>query len=397
MKNIMVFVCLFVSIGAFAQNGNASHVSNGSTVQVIMDSTMPDFEQIQVIQALNIWNGSLSSARVGCNVSYQIFASGSTMNWPWTNGTLDGTIGAATRINSAGGIITQITGTTVNTGGQSTLIKPAHQGYDEIFIKIAEHELGHTLGETDASGNNGHSVMDQISGIDDINGNIPIGITDLDQQLVVGWCQTGGGGGEGSSGGDQCGPDDLSSGCDGSPIILDVEGEGFHLTSADGGVMFDISGTGHPVQLGWTDGDFHNAFLALPGPDGLVHNGKELFGNFTPQPKSEHPNGFIALAQYDDNSDGIIDEQDAVYSKLRLWIDANHDGVCQPEELHRLPEFGVHSLALKYTESRRTDKFGNAFRYRGVVNPAGRRDDRDERHHEGDPGRWAYDVFFVTK
>jgi hypothetical protein len=181
-----------------------------------------------------------------------------------------------------------------------------------------------------------------------------------------------------------------------------VEGEGFHLTSADGGVLFDISGTEHPVQLGWTDGNFHNAFLALPGSDGLVHNGKELFGNFTPQPKSEHPNGFIALAQYDKpenggNGDGIIDERDAVYSKLRLWIDENHDGICQPGELHRLPEFGVHSLTLKYAESRRTDKYGNAFRYKGRVNPGERQDERDQKSHAGDPGRWTYDVFFVMK
>ena len=193
--------------------------------------------------------------------------------------------------------------------------------------------------------------------------------------------------------------DDVSPTC--SPIILDVDGENFHLTSAAGGVMFDIAGSGHAVQIAWTDPHFHNAFLALPGPDGLVHSGKELFGNFTPQPQSPHPNGFIALAPYDEpenggNGDGIIDEHDHVYSQLRLWIDENHDGVCQANELHRLPEFGVYSLALNYVESKRTDQFGNRFRYKAKVNPGSRRDERDRKPTD-DPGRWTYDVFFIEK
>jgi hypothetical protein len=186
-----------------------------------------------------------------------------------------------------------------------------------------------------------------------------------------------------------------------SPIIIDTEGEGFHLTSAFAGVTFDTSGTGHPVQIAWTDANFHNAFLALPGQDGLVHNGKELFGNFSSQPQSPHPNGFLALAVYDKpenggNGDGIIDEHDAIFAKLRLWIDSNHDGICQPEELHRLTELGMYSLSFAYVESRRTDEFGNQFRYRARVNPGERRDPRDQTE-TGDPGRWTYDVFLTTK
>lgn len=228
------------------------------------------------------------------------------------------------------------------------------------------------------------------------------------EQCCVDWAactlDSGGGGGSGSgcgSGGGY-GGNDGGGGTDGcSPIIIDAEAEGFHLTSAVAGVTFDISGSGHPVQMGWTDAHYHNAFLALPGPDGLVHSGKELFGNFTPQPPSAHPNGFIALAQYDKpenggNGDGIIDGRDEVFSKLRLWIDENHDGVCQPNELHRLQEFGVYSLALSYTESRRKDEWGNQFRYKAVVDPGDRKDPRDETR-TGEPGRWTYDVFFVVK
>lgn len=178
-----------------------------------------------------------------------------------------------------------------------------------------------------------------------------------------------------------------------SPIILDLSGHGFFLTNAGGGVLFDITGSGHPIQMGWTAMGADNAFLALPGPDGLIHNGKELFGNFTPQPPSENPNGFAALAVYDDpknggNGNGEIDPGDAVFSSLRLWIDANHDGICQPEELHKLASLGLTSISLHYREDKRTDQYGNMFRYRAQVDP-----------NQPDPeqvGRTAYDVFFVT-
>lgn len=179
-----------------------------------------------------------------------------------------------------------------------------------------------------------------------------------------------------------------------SPIILDVGEEGFHLTSAQDGVSFDITGTGHSVQLAWTDPHFRNAFLALPGPDGLVHNGKELFGNFTPQPPSNHPNGFLALAEYDKpenggNGDGIIDEHDTVYSRLRLWIDENHDGLCQPNELHTLSDLGVSSISLMYHPSRKEDQYGNIFRYRARVNPIPPDD-------QAEVGKTAYDVFLTV-
>jgi hypothetical protein len=177
----------------------------------------------------------------------------------------------------------------------------------------------------------------------------------------------------------------------GSPILIDLDGKGFFLTDAQDGVRFDISGTGTPVQIAWTAKGADNAFLSLPGADGLVHNGTQLFGNYSPQPPSDDPNGFAALAVYDEpenggNGDGILDARDEIWPSLRLWIDKNHDGTCTKDEMFTLDSLGVHSISLAYTKTPRVDQFGNQFRYRAKVNP-------------GDPsdvGRWAYDVFFVV-
>ncbi|HET9284674.1 MAG TPA: hypothetical protein VFR24_22205 [Candidatus Angelobacter sp.] len=114
-----------------------------------------------------------------------------------------------------------------------------------------------------------------------------------------------------------------------------------------------------------------------------------------PQPPSATPNGYAALAVYDQadhggNGDGVIDQNDEIFSSLRLWLDENHDGVCQLEELYTLPQLGVFSISLDYSLSERTDDFGNVFRYKARVNQG--------VHKEDDPvGRKAYDVFFVTQ
>jgi hypothetical protein len=177
-----------------------------------------------------------------------------------------------------------------------------------------------------------------------------------------------------------------------SPIIVDTTGKGFSLTSAEDGVMFDFNGDGKPLKLSWTAADSGNGFLALDrNHNGRIDSAKELFGNITEQPPSPDPNGFLALAEFDKlenggNGDGIIDSRDAVFSHLLIWIDANHDGISQPNELHSLPEMGIYSLALTYTESRRTDQFGNQFRYKSAVNP-------DPEDGESKDGRVNYDVF----
>jgi len=172
--------------------------------------------------------------------------------------------------------------------------------------------------------------------------------------------------------------------CGPSPIIIDINGDGYDLTSAANGVRFDMYGNGRLQQLSWTSRGSDEAFLALDrNGDGRITSGKELFGNITEQPVTEEPNGFTALTVFDANGDHWIDARDPIYQRLQLWVDSNHDGVSQRRELFSLIAKGVEAISCDYRLSKRSDRYGNRFRFKALARING-------------VERGVWDIFFVS-
>jgi hypothetical protein len=167
-----------------------------------------------------------------------------------------------------------------------------------------------------------------------------------------------------------------------SPLFVDLRTEEqmsdmFLLSAPWEGVVFDILGkNADPVahaknRISW----FKNkglAFITLPNKKGQVKGIDELFGDNTFGPDGKFAeNGYAALAKYDDNKDHLIDAKDAVFSKLRIWVDGNLDGVAQQRDLITMQQAGLTVIDLNYDKNySETDVYGNEIKYKSVAKTA---------------------------
>ena len=130
------------------------------------------------------------------------------------------------------------------------------------------------------------------------------------------------------------------------PLVIDLGKDGFDITWQADGANFDLDGDGFAEKVNWTKKD---GILALDlNGNGIIDSGRELFGDQTLLADGKRArNGFEALAQYDENKDGVIDEKDSIFSKLLVWVDGNGDGISGAGELKTLAELGILSISLQ--------------------------------------------------
>ncbi len=164
-----------------------------------------------------------------------------------------------------------------------------------------------------------------------------------------------------------------------SPLIVHINPKHdvpryVELSSIADGVQFNILGfNAEPRknarhQISWLNTDQY-MFLVKPNKKGRVEGVDQMFGDNTRGPDKDFAaNGFLALAKFDANEDGLINSKDAVFKALRLWNDKNFDGVGTPDEMVTLDQMSVKNIDLNYDPGfYERDAYGNETIYKSVI------------------------------
>jgi Ca2+-binding RTX toxin-like protein len=138
-------------------------------------------------------------------------------------------------------------------------------------------------------------------------------------------------------------------------IILDLDGDGIETRSIKKAQsVFDMNGDGMTDDTGWTGAG--DGFLVIDrNNDGRISGVSEL--GFASE-SADSLNGLDALSALDNNGDRLLDSKDVRFKELKVWLDANGNGVTDFGELRTLEEVGIKSIGLRASFLTGTTKVG---------------------------------------
>lgn len=121
------------------------------------------------------------------------------------------------------------------------------------------------------------------------------------------------------------------------PLIINLNNSPTSIT--DKKFYFDLDCDGEKEEI--SELASGNGYLALDrNNDGVIGDGSELFG-------TKSGNGFADLAEYDKDGNGWIDENDEIFSKLKVWTkDENGKDI-----LLSLSDANVGAICLKSSQT----------------------------------------------
>lgn len=142
--------------------------------------------------------------------------------------------------------------------------------------------------------------------------------------------------------------------CD--PLVINLDTDVAELS--DQTFYFDIDADGEMDEI--SELGKGSGYIALDkNGDGTINDGSELFG-------TSSGSGFKDLAQYDEDGNGWIDENDAVWSKLQIWTKDENGN----DKLYRLADKGVGAICLQNVATDHTLK-GDDGQTKGAIRNSG--------------------------
>jgi hypothetical protein len=131
------------------------------------------------------------------------------------------------------------------------------------------------------------------------------------------------------------------------PILIDLDSDGIEMVQSTVFNQFAMTPDGTATPTNWLSSDDGLLALDING-NGKIDNITELFSEYFAEGINT---GLGALSTLDENSDGIIDQNDSQFSNLQVWQDLNQDGISTADELKSLAEHGIESFDLNVTKT----------------------------------------------
>jgi hypothetical protein len=210
--------------------------------------------------------------------------------------------------------------------------------------------MRHGNAELSAYGNFDTQILDNLSKVDNLSTNLNSGSFQLNDPLQSALADL------------SNNAIDARSFLNIDPVVLDLNGDGVKLISyGDSNVSFDVDNDGKVERTGWVDGN--DAILVHDkNGDGTINDITETISEYyqldnlfdgdinaswTADAEGKYSNdGLDALSKLDSNQDGIFNNQDAMWDDLRIWQDADEDGVTDENELISLDDAGIQEFDL---------------------------------------------------
>jgi hypothetical protein len=146
-----------------------------------------------------------------------------------------------------------------------------------------------------------------------------------------------------------------------TPLVLAFARERVQFVASER--AFDFDARGVSAATDWPTAA--TPWLALDrNGNGRIDDGSELFGSGTQLSGGRAPNGFVALAELDDDGDGRITPRDAIWSRLLVWSDRDASRTSEAGELAPLTAHGVEWIEVDYVDVPRCDARRNCERER---------------------------------
>lgn len=140
-----------------------------------------------------------------------------------------------------------------------------------------------------------------------------------------------------------------------SGIIVDLDGDGLEARKrTKSNARFDMDGDGHLDDTGWVSGGDGLLVLDKDG-DGKITHASEI--SFLTE-KDSAKSAWDGLGALDSNKDGKLNASDTQFGQLKVWKDANANGVTDAGELKTLTDLGITGISLASALTGESAKLG---------------------------------------